>query len=87
MTARRQLKQVLAEKKEAIAAVTTDILNTGTPIVRAQQVQLAVEANRGLEVSTKLVRFVFRKELAMGYRVAKAVPAQCNLERVLVLRQ
>ena len=30
MTARRQLKQVLAEKKEAIAAVTTAILNTGT---------------------------------------------------------
>ena len=48
---------------------------------------MAVEEERGLEVSTKLVRFVFRKELAMGYRVAKAVPAQCNLERVLVLRQ
>jgi hypothetical protein len=35
MTARRQLKQVLAEKTEAIAEVTTNILKTGTPIVRA----------------------------------------------------
>ena len=48
---------------------------------------MAVEEIRGLEVSTKLVRFVFRKELAMGYHVARAVLAQCNLERVLVLRQ
>ena len=41
----------------------------------------------GLEVSTKLVRTVMRKELGMGYRMAKKVPVQSNLERNLVLRQ
>ena len=35
ITARRQLKQVLAEKKDAIADVTTSILKAGKPIVRA----------------------------------------------------
>lgn len=35
ITARRQLKQVLAEKKDAIADVTTTILKAGKPIVRA----------------------------------------------------
>ena len=28
-----------------------------------------------------------RKDLRMGYRFAKEVPIQCNLERNLVLRQ
>jgi len=46
-----------------------------------------VAEQRGLEVSTKLVRVVFRQDLQMGYRQAKNVPVQCNIERNLVLRQ
>ena len=40
-----------------------------------------------MEVNTELVRHMFRKELGMGYRLAKGVPIQSNLERALVLRQ
>ena len=40
----------------------------------------------GLEVSIQLVRTVMRKDLGMGYRMAKKVPVQSNLERNLVLR-
>ena len=40
-----------------------------------------------LEVNLKLVRNVMRKDLAMGYRLAKNVPIQSNTERCLVLRQ
>jgi len=40
-----------------------------------------------LQVNLKLVRSVMRKDLNMGYRLAKKVPIQSNLERTLVLRQ
>ena len=40
-----------------------------------------------LEVNLKFVRSVMRKDLGMGYRLAKKVPIQSNLERTLVLRQ
>ena len=86
MAARRLRKQLQGEKKDAIEDITADILKSGQPIMRAQQVQLAVVDQRGLEVSTKLVRAIFRKELKMGYRMAKVVPSQINVERALVLR-
>ena len=60
---RSESAQLLVEKKDAIEDVTTDILKSGLPIMRAQQVQLSVAEQRGLEVSTKLVRAVFRQEL------------------------
>ena len=41
----------------------------------------------GLEVNDKTNRLVLRKDMHMGYRFAKEVPVQCNLERNLVLRQ
>ena len=41
--ARQQRKQFHDEKKDMIEEITTDILKTSKPIVRAQQVQLAVE--------------------------------------------
>ena len=75
------------DKKDAIFEVTSKILETGQPIASSHQVKLAVEEQRGLEVSTKLVRVMFRKELKMGYRMAKVVPSQINVERALVLRQ
>ena len=40
-----------------------------------------------LEVGIGLVRQVMRKDLSMGYRLAKTVPIQGNSERCLVLRQ
>lgn len=87
MEARRLREQLDEEKRDSIGEITADILKASKPIVRAQQVQLAVEEQRGIEVSTKLVRRVFRKELQMGYRLAKGVPVQSNIERALVLRQ
>lgn len=86
LAARHQRREILEEKKGAIVDVTAGILQRSQPIARAQQVQLAVEEQKGLEVSTQLVRQVFRKELYMGYRVAKAVAVQSNSERALVLR-
>ena len=38
-------------------------------------------------MSLKLTREVMRKDLAMGYRLAKSVPVQGNTARCLVLRQ
>ena len=49
--------------------------------------QQALNETMNLEVDLKLVRTVLRKDLGMGYRMAKKVPIQCNLERTLVLRQ
>ena len=40
-----------------------------------------------LSVDLKLIREVFRKDLNMGYRLARTVPIQSNSERCLVLRQ
>ena len=40
-----------------------------------------------LEVDRRLVCKVMRKEMRLGYRLAKTVPVQGNLPRCLVLRQ
>jgi len=40
---RRLRKQLLVDKKDAVQEVTTNFLKAGVPIIRAQQVQLAVE--------------------------------------------
>ena len=78
---------MLNDKKDAVADVTESLLSKNIPIVRAQQVQQALNEIMNLEVDLKLVRTVLRKDLGMGYRMAKKVPIQCNLERTLVLRQ
>ena len=57
---RRQTKQLLHDKKTAIEEATASLLSANIPIVRAQQVQLAVDEKMNLEVSTKLVRTVMR---------------------------
>lgn len=85
MLARSLRKQQEEEKKNVIAEVTTNFLQTGQPIVQAHQIKLAVEEKSSHEVSIELVRRVFRKELRISYRLAKAQPAQTNLERALVL--
>ena len=82
----KRKKLVHESKKEAIEEVTKNMLASNKPIVRIQQIQAAVEEERGLEVPKKLVSEVKRKDMGMGYRLAKTVPVQCNLERCLVLR-
>ena len=52
----------------------------------AQQIQDKVKVEADLEVGVKLVRHIMRKDLKMGYRFAKTVPIQGNVERCLVLR-
>ena len=39
-----------------------------------------------MEVSMKLIREVLRKDMQLGYRMARIVPVQSNSERCLVLR-
>ena len=63
------------------------MLASNLPIVRASQVQSAVRRNANLEVALTLVRQVMRKDMHLGYHLAKTVPVQCNTERFLVLRQ
>ena len=62
------------------------MLENNDPIMRVQQIQAAVEEQEGLEVPKKLVSKVMRKDMGIGYRLAKMVPVQCNVERCLVLR-
>ena len=56
-------------------------------MIKAQQVQDAVKSSKDIEVTRKFVTNMMRKELRMGYRLAKQVPIQSNNERCLVLRQ
>ena len=49
--------------------------------------QEAVQHQANVEVSSLLVRQVMRKDMHLGYRLAKTVPVQCNSTRCLVLRQ
>ena len=75
------------EKKEAVEMAVTKMLKSDKPIVRVQQVQKAVQEQFGHELPPDFVRQVMRKELRMGYRMAKTVTIQSNSERCLVLRQ
>jgi len=86
MLRRRGRRQLQEDKKDSIENVVGSMLQANVPIVRAQQVQLAVKEQMHLDVNTKLVCSVMRKDLGMGYRMAKKVPIQSNLERQLVLR-
>jgi len=59
------------QKLEAIQDVVTTILGSNTPIYKAQQIKKAVLETTNLEVENYFVRQVMRKELGMGYRLAK----------------
>lgn len=63
------------------------LVSFNTPIFRAGQIKDAVKEVAALEVDDLLVRRVMRKDLKMGYRLARQVPVQSNSERCLVLRQ
>ena len=81
----KRQKLLHESKKEAIEEVTETMLEINEPIMRIQQIQAAVEEQSGLEVQKTLVSKVMRKDMRIGYRLAKTIPAQCNLERCLVL--
>ena len=87
LEARRRRVEADQEKRSAIEEAATTMLETNKPIVRAKQVQAAVQDQTGMEVPLLMVRQVMRKDMHMGYRLAKTVAVQCNHERCLVLRQ
>ena len=70
----------------AIEEEADKMLKANKPIFRAQQVQAKVQKETELEVGLRFVQKVMRKDLSMGYRLAKTVPIQSNSERCLVLR-
>ena len=72
-------------KKEIIQMTATSMLQNNKSIVRLGQIQTAVQEQSDLEVSKRLISIVLRKDMGMGYRLAKTVPLQSNLERCLVL--
>ena len=83
----RQREEDTVNKKLAIEEAATEMLEANVAITRTRQVQDAVQRNADLEVSAQLVSRVMRKDLHLGYRLAKTVAVQCNTERCLVLRQ
>ena len=81
-------KTALSERKKlAIEEVAAGMLERSKPILHIEQVQAAVQEETGLEVNRPMVSRVMRKDLHMGYRLAKTAPIQSNSERCLVLRQ
>ena len=55
-------------------------------IYSAKAVKQRIQEQEDMEVTQKTVRQVMRKDLHMGYRLARTVPVQGNSERCLVLR-
>ena len=84
-----QAKRQKIEQKElkcsAIEDAATMMLGKNKPIVSSGQIQKIVKDQEGLEVDRKLVCRVMRKDMGLGYRLAKTVPVQSNSERCLVL--
>jgi len=63
------------------------MLERSIPIANAAKIQKEVNHLHNVELSLPKVRWALKKELGLGYRIAKKVPIQCNSERCLVLRQ
>ncbi len=63
------------------------MLKGSVPIQNADTIVIRVNEHTDLEVKHDEVRSVLRKDLGLGYRIAKKVPIQSNTERCLVLRQ
>ena len=83
----RDQVELTQQKREAVEQSVVKMLVHDRPIVRAQQISAEVRVESGLEVAPRAVRRIMRKELHMGYRMAKPIPIQGNSERCLVLRQ
>ena len=67
----RHNEQLQMDKKEAIEDAVISLLKVKTPIYRVEQVKQSVKQMTQLNVSELFVRNVMRKELRMGYRMAK----------------
>ena len=74
MRKRVENEKILEDKKDAIEDVVTSLVSFNTPIFRAGQIKDAVKEVAALEVDDLLVRRVMRKDLKMGYRLARQVP-------------
>ena len=75
------------QAREAIKAAAEEMLHGSVPIQKADSIVIRVNEHTDLEVQHSEVRSVLRDDLGLGYRIAKKVPIQSNLERCLVLRQ
>ena len=63
------------------------MLAANKAIISAKQVQEAFQEQKGHTVDVLMARQVMRRDMHLGYRLAKTVAVQCNTERCLVLRQ
>ena len=63
------------------------MLERGVPIINSEAVVQQVRRKEDIEVTISQVKTIMKDELGLGYRVAKKVPIQANMERCLVLRQ
>ena len=70
----------------AVQRVVTDMLVRGVPIVKAEAVVDQVRRKEDIEATIVQVRTIMKDELGLGYRIARKVPIQANMERCLVLR-
>ena len=57
------------------------MLKGSVPIQNADTIVIRVNEHTDLEVKHEEVRSVLRKDLGLGYRIAKKVPIQSNTER------
>ena len=72
----KRQKLVRESKKEVIEEVVETMLEINEPIMRIQQIHAAAEEQSGLEMPKNLVSKVMRKDMRIGYRLAKTIPAQ-----------
>ena len=64
-----------------------ELLANSIPIKSADSIVVRVNESTDLKVKHSEVRSVLRKDLGLGYRIARKIPIQSNSERCLVLRQ
>ena len=74
------------EVGDAVQKVVTDMLVKGVPIVKAEVVVEQVRRREDIEVSISQVKTIMKDNLGLGYRIARKIPIQANMERCLVLR-
>ena len=60
-------------KRDAIEHTVSNLLERNKPIFSIDQVQREVQTDTLLETDRKLVSRVMRKEMTLGYRMAKTV--------------
>ena len=74
-------------KRDTIRLMAEELLANSIPITSADSIVVRVNESTDLKVKHSEVRSVLRKDLGLGYRIARKIPIQSNSERCLVLRQ